>query len=371
MFSLKDKVIICLHNLGYSSTKMWKLYEIFGDFDNILTDIENKKEEVIKWMGEVVYNNLKNSVTKERVEQLSNNLINKNIGVFTFFNPEYPAFLRHIQNPPILMYYKGDINLLNYKYTLGIVGTRKPSSYGREMTEKFTADMVNNGVVTVSGLAYGVDSIVATKTLELGGRTIAVLANGIDQIYPASNVTLAKKILNQGGLIMTEFKPGEEPTQFNFPERNRIISAISSGVLIPEAGENSGSIITANCTVEFGKPLYILPVNLTSVPSKGNLALLREYPDCVCVCSEDILRGIGALRFSEEMNMSAKNLINSNLQLTIEQQLVYDVLAEDETSFDDLVIKSKIGPSELIGLLTEMEMLNIIKRVSGNIYSLK
>ncbi len=372
MLNLRDKVILCLHNLGYSQNKMLTIYEIFDGFENVIPKLQEYKHLVVDALGIQTYNNLQQFVTEEKVDELYNDLLKKQIEVITIYDEDYPYDLRHIKAPPMVLYYRGDIKLLTTEKILAIVGTRKPSSYGKDMTTKFTEDIVKNDVVTLSGLAYGVDTIVAKKTLELGGKHIAVLGNGIDEIYPESNANLAKQILEQGGLIITQFKPGEEPTQFNFPERNRVISGMSTGVLITEAGEKSGSIITANCTSEDGKPLYILPVNLTSKPSLGNLRLLREYPHAVCVCSEDILYGIGAMRLSETLNYGSESLANNNLQLTIEQHLVYDVLLEEgEASFDDLVMQTQMDARELTGLLTEMEMLGIIKNISGNIYSLK
>ncbi|MBU1031607.1 DNA-processing protein DprA [Patescibacteria group bacterium] len=177
----------------------------------------------------------------------------------TIFDKEYPKILKEIYDPPRVLYYKGTI--FPDEKCIAVVGTRKMTNQGRRETEKFTKGLVMAGFTIVSGLARGIDSVAHKTALAVGGRTIAVLGNGLDHIYPPENINLAKKIVNSGGVILSEYPCHAPPKPENFPKRNRIISGLSLAVLVVEARENSGSLITARCAVEQGREVFAVPPN--------------------------------------------------------------------------------------------------------------
>ena len=364
MLSADDKVLISLHNMGYSKSKIQKLMAIFPKLSNLRSELHSKMGEVMVALGESVANNLKLCLTDEYIEKTINNIINLGINVVTCLDDDFPSKLRDIPDPPILLYYKGELSIANSEHLIGVVGTRKPSSYGKDVCEKFVSTLSRAGVVTISGLAYGIDSIVANKTLEASGKTIAVLGGGLTKIYPSINEQIAKEIVQNGGLLLSEYKPTDSPTQYTFPERNRIISGLSDGVLIVEAGEHSGSLITATCALEQGKELFVVPGNITSFQSKGSNRLIYEIPHCVVIEPENILESLH-IGTNKNDNLNVEKM---TLQLTIAQQLVYDLLKVEDMHFDDLAEKLNMKPRELNVLLTDMEMMGVIKSQSGNYY---
>ncbi len=362
----ESNVILCLDYLGYSKAKIKKIENIFENLSDIQTDLDKKKELIDSALGQSAYRNLKENLNEERVDEILAELDKLGINFVTQKDDNFPQKLKEIPDSPVIIYYKGDLSIASSPHILGVVGTRKPSSYGRDICEAFVSEVVKSSVVTVSGLAYGIDSVVANTTLKNNGLTIAVLGGGIAKIYPSTNTSLAKDIVETGGLIISEYKPFQSPTQYTFPERNRLISGLSDGVLIIEAGERSGSLITAETALNQGKELFVVPGNLTSVQSKGSNRLIYEIPHSIVIDPKNILNSLGV------ESCANKNLTeNQIVQLTMAQQLVYDLLRVEDMHFDDLAQKLNMSPRELNVLLTDMEILGIIKSQSGNYYGVK
>lgn len=362
----ESNIILCLDYLGYSKAKIKKIENIFENLSDIQTDLDKKKELIDSALGQSAYRNLKENLNEERVDEILAELDKLGINFVTQKDDNFPQKLKEIPDSPVIIYYKGDLSIASSPHILGVVGTRKPSSYGRDICETFVSEVVKSSVVTVSGLAYGIDSVVANTTLKNNGLTIAVLGGGIAKIYPSTNTSLAKDIVETGGLIISEYKPFQSPTQYTFPERNRLISGLSDGVLIIEAGERSGSLITAETALNQGKELFVVPGNLTSVQSKGSNRLIYEIPHSIVIDPKNILNSLGV------ESCANKNLTeNQIVQLTMAQQLVYDLLRVEDMHFDDLAQKLNMSPRELNVLLTDMEILGIIKSQSGNYYGVK
>lgn len=194
------------------------------------------------------------------------------IKIIDINNEYYPINLKYLYDAPVVLYAIGNIELLK-KQSIAIVGTRKYTDYGRKVAKQISSDIVKHDVCVISGLAKGIDSY---AHIGANGNTIAVLGTGVDIIYPKENVSLAKEILNKGGLIISEYPIGTEPEKINFPSRNRIISGISDSVIVVEATERSGSLITAEFTLEQGKDVYAVPGNITSASSVGTNNLIKE-----------------------------------------------------------------------------------------------
>jgi len=321
-----------------------------------------------------VENELKNNVLKKYYDVIKSAILSKNyliseenvqkygIKVVFYDSKDYPSSLNNLDDKPLILYYKGDKKLLNMK-SIAIVGTRKPTLYGRETTRYFASSLSKAGLVTVSGLAYGLDMEVAESTLKENGKTIAVLGGGLDKIYPAQNTSLAERIVNNGGLLLSLYPPKREPTKYSFLERNRIISALSLGTIIIEAGESSGTLNTANHTINLGRELFVVPANINSVASKGSNKLIEELPETFTINPERVLK---------VLNIQTKNCKKEakKADMSSEMKKIVQLLYEGEKDFETLLEETKMNSKTLISLLTIMEINGLIKKLAGNFYSL-
>lgn len=198
-----------------------------------------------------------------------------NFKEISIFDKEYPESLKNIFDPPIKLYIAGDYSLLN-KTKIAIIGCRKYSEYGRSCANYFASELAKKDIVIVSGLAKGIDSFSHNACIDAGGKTIAVIGSGLDVIYPEENKWLYNKIIKEGGLIVSEYPLGTKPLKYHFPARNRIISAISDGVLVIEAKEKSGTLITVDFALDQGKNIFVVPGNINSSNSIGTNNLIKE-----------------------------------------------------------------------------------------------
>src|SRR3989344_1950325 len=206
------------------------------------------------------------------------------IKVTSLLDRTYPANLRSVSDAPAVLYYKGSL-LAQDDLAIGVVGSRNATVYGRQVTEKLVSNLVMSGLAIVSGLAKGIDSIAHRAALEAGGRTIAVLGNGVDLIYPPENKSLAERIIGNGALV-SEFPLGFPSVPANFPARNRIISGLSLGILVTEAAIDSGSLITAGCAAEQGREVFAVPGAITNKMSGGTTKLIKEGVNVVSEISD-------------------------------------------------------------------------------------
>lgn len=313
--------------------------------------------EIIKAVGDK-FEFMRRSLSDEFIKESLHKLKQDGINVATKLNPLYPEKLAQAEVcAPFAFYYKGNLELLATD-CIAVVGTRAVSTYGRRMTEKFTKSLVENDFTIVSGLATGVDGIAHQTALDNKGKTIAILGSGHNYINPVGHTQLYQDIIDNGGLVISEYKPETSATKFTFPERNRLISGISKGVLVVEAGERSGSLITASHALEQGRDVFAVPGNLDSSRSIGTNNLI--YSGAYLVRSgEDICAHYGK-------DVSAKKLKPAE-NLNEEERSIYDLLS-DETSFDELVEKSGILPHILSPLLVKLEMEGYIKRTGMDNY---
>jgi DNA processing protein len=216
--------------------------------------------------------------------------MSSDIGVIPQADSTYPRLLQHIHNPPSQLYYRGNISLLNNPRLLAVIGSRKGTSYGREVIQKLLPSCIESGIVIVSGLAYGIDTLAHRACVELKASTIAVLGTGVDDssIYPRENLQLAHEILQYGGLIISEYKPGTPPHPSHFPARNRIIAGITSATLVIQAALRSGSLITARLAMESNQEVLAVPGPITDSTSEGANMLIRDGATPI-VSAADIL----------------------------------------------------------------------------------
>lgn len=273
----------------------------------------------------------------------------------------YPEGLKKLPNPPTVLFVKGDKSCLENEKTIGVVGARKMTSYGESVTESLVSELVGYGFVIISGMALGVDATAHNSSLKNKGQTIAVLGCGVDCPFPKENERLYEEILDGGGLIVSEYPLGMEPMVGSFPARNRIIAALSLGVLVSEAGEDSGSLITAEWAKRLGKPIFAVPGPITSYQSKGAIKLLKEGGTLV-QSAEDILKIINP----KSKILNSKQILNFNkLKLTREEREVLSLLQSESMDIDEISKKVKFKIMKLNIILSDLEMRGILKNDGG------
>lgn len=271
----------------------------------------------------------------------------------------YPRLLKEIHDPPEVLYIKGEIKPED-ELALAVVGTRKCTSYGEEVTERLVGDLVAYGLTIVSGMALGIDAVAHQTALRCGGRTIAVLGTGIDIIYPAENKSLARRIV-QNGAILSEFDPGTEAAPWTFPRRNRIISGLSLGVLVVEAPEQSGALITANLASEQNREVFAVPGPTFSEASVGTLKLIQQGAKLVRTV-DDILA---------ELNLEARRGAAEARKVipeSPEEEAILKLLKTEPRSVDFLVRESKLGASAVLATLSTMEITGKVRNLGGQVY---
>ena len=276
-------------------------------------------------------------------------------------DPDYPATLKEIFDPPLILYYQGDLSGTLKDICLAVVGTRKPTSYGVEMCRKLLSPLCTKGVNIISGLAMGIDTIAHQTALKAKTKTIAVFASGLDSIYPPMNKELADSIIANGALV-SEYEPGSKLERWNFPSRNRIISAFANAVFVVEGSLNSGAMLTAKFAVEQNKPLFALPGNINNRNAQGPNSLIKQGAFLVS-SADDLLKNLG-------LTVTAKEQLELIPELSSEEQALYDILssAQKELTFDDFMLKTGLGFGKLSTLLLNLELKGLVAKSSGNSY---
>lgn len=271
----------------------------------------------------------------------------------------YPEILKKIKNPPKILYFKG--KLKRKEPCLAIVGTRRYSSYGKEIAFSFAKDLAKRGITIVSGLARGIDSFAHLGALEANGRTVAILGTGLDEksIYPQENLKLAKKILEKGGCLISEYPAGTPGWKKNFPQRNRLISGLSLGVLIVEGRLNSGALITAKWAEEQKRKIFAIPGSIYSLNSQAPHFLIKKEAKLIENIN-DLLKELKLKTFKR------KQIKEENS----EENLILEILKNGGLTIDEIIEKTNLSPQKTSSLLISMEIENKIKNLGENFYVL-
>ncbi len=278
------------------------------------------------------------------------------IATISINDAAYPPALKEIHNAPRILYVRGTLPARD-ALSLAVVGTRTPSAYGKQITPGIVRELVRHGATIISGLALGIDGIAHEATLTSGGVTIAVLGAGVDDtsIYPPSHKTLAKRILENGGALVSEYAPGTTPERFHFPERNRIIAGLSRGVLIIEAKEKSGALITATLALKENRDVFAVPGPITSEHSRGPNRLLREGAKAV-LDAYDILEEYGIYTAADTTNEQT---------LSESERAILKLLADGPRFADELSAATGCTPAELNTTLVALELTGHIINLGG------
>ena len=283
------------------------------------------------------------------------------ITLLTWNDPGYPRLLNEIHSPPPLLYVKGSL-LPRDDLAVAVVGTRRLTVYGREAAAKLATGLAANGVTLVSGLAKGVDTIAHRAALEAGGRTIAVLGTGLDTVYPPENARLAAEIVERGALV-TDYPLGTKPEAGNFPPRNRLISGLSLGVLIVEAGDTSGALITCDFALEQGRDVFAVPGNITSRMSTGTNRLIQQGAKLV-TRAEDVLEELNLTMIPQQLAM------REALPADESERALLKHLTGEPVHVDEICHASSLPISQVSATLTMMELKGLVRQVGGMNYVL-
>ncbi len=274
-----------------------------------------------------------------------------------FDEPSYPEMLREIEDAPVVIYTKGEIQPQD-RYAVAIVGSRKPTDYGTSVAENISEELASMGITIVSGMARGIDSLSHKGALRAGGRTIAVLGSGLDVPYPPENKVLMDKI-ESSGCVISEFPPGTPPDKENFPRRNRVISGLSLGILVIEATSDSGSLITARYALEQGREVFAVPGNITASTSKGTNELIKRGA-VLTRKAEDII---------EELAPVLKGFIRSKdkvkIEVTDEEKNLCNLLSGEPKQIDIISRESRLPTSKVLGILLGLELKGAVKQTTG------
>ena len=273
---------------------------------------------------------------------------------------KFLKMLETIAHKPKRLYFKGKLPD-SRRPTVAIVGTRRPTNYGKEVTYQIANELAARGVIIISGLALGVDAIAHQATLDAGGITIAILGNGIDTIYPAANQSLAKNILAKGGAIISEYEPGIEARDFQFLNRNRIVSGLSDAIIITEAAIRSGTMSTAARALEQGKEVFVVPGNITSPLSAGCNRLIKQGADPI-TCADDVLEIIAP-------ELLTRQSITPLGQTPLESKII-KLIQTGVRNGEELQIRSNVDISEFSQTITLMEISGTIRGLGGNQWTL-
>jgi DNA processing protein len=274
---------------------------------------------------------------------------------------KYLQILGSIAKKPKSLYYIGNLPVERLP-SVAIIGTRKPSRYGQEVTHRLAYDLAQKGIVIVSGMALGVDAIAHKAALEAGGTTIAVLGSGLNRVYPAANKSLADNIVSSGGAIVSEYEPETEARPYQFLERNRIVSGLADAIIITEAAARSGTLNTASHALEQGRDIFVVPGNITSPLSAGCNALLKQGASVV-TSYRDVLEVVRP----DSMNEQASLPLGQNELETV----IIGLLADGVRDGEVLLKTSKAKPTEFATTLTMMELAGIIRPLGANQWTLR
>ncbi len=275
---------------------------------------------------------------------------------------DYPVVLKELPDAPPVLYIRGSLTSED-DWAVAVVGTRKASSYGRDMAYQLAGDLTRAGLTVVSGLALGIDTAAHQGALDAGGRTIAVLPNGIDKVYPPEHRKLARDIANQGALV-TEFAPGMEAIATNFPPRNRIISGLSLGVVIVEAPLKSGALLTVDAAAEQGRDVFAVPGPTFSAASKGSNRLIQEGAKLI-MSVDDILSELNMTRETSQVRAEVQTLAPENET----ERLIWQALVEEPRHVDEISRSLGLPVHEVSAALTLMELKGLVRQTGNMLYT--
>ena len=357
---MNQKFLVAWATLDWlTQIRLKKIMSIYKDLEEAWKNIDIHDLKTIG-EGEKKIGDFFNKKQKIILENEEEKLQKCNINLLFIQDEEYPEKLKEIHSAPVFLYYKGILN--KNELALAVVGTRKITAYGKQVCEKIIPEL-SRKLTIVSGLALGVDTLAHNICLQSGGRTIAVLGNGLDISYPPQNRSLAEKIIESGGALVSEFPIGVSPENYNFPRRNRIISGLSLGTLIIEGKKESGSLITGRYALEQNREVFAVPGSILSTQSEGTNELIQKGEAKPVTCAQDIFDEIS---LENQINYNnAKKVLSFS---SAEEELIFSFLSQEGHDISQIQHETNIPNSKISALLTMMEMKGIAQNIGSGIW---
>lgn len=351
--------LACAQSLGYHARQ--KLVEAFGSADAALNAFSTGAQEIT---GPKTFAELQ-ALKAAGIDTLPGRLYKKGVRAVYAEDADFPDSLLNIDDPPDILFVRG-VMLKGEERRVAIVGSRRETRYGREQAFAIARGLAENGVTVVSGLAYGIDRAAHEGALAGGGRTVAVLGSGLMNIYPKEHIPLAEKIVEKGGAVISELAPAAQPLAFHFPFRNRIVSGLCAGVLLVEAREKSGTLITVTHALEQAREVFCLPGPVDSPTSMVPHRLLREGAR-LATCAGDILDDLGWAQTVRQTSMFCERPDD----LTMPQQKIYDALCGETRGYEELLSLTGLAPERLNAEIILMEVGGLVETLPGRAYRLQ
>lgn len=343
--------------------RLRKLLEIFKEPQQVLGAKRNDLRNV-EGIGNEVADQISNWESLVDLDAELQRIRNFGATVITQQSPEYPRSLREIHAPPIVLYVWGKIEERDH-HAIGVIGSRRTTHYGSESAKKLAYQLAYAGLTIVSGLARGIDTAAHHGALAAKGRTIAVIGSGLSKLYPPENRALAEKICSGSGAVVSEFSMEIEPDRQTFPMRNRIISGWSHGILVVEAGLNSGALITAAQALEQGRSVYAIPGQITAPSAMGSNRLIQQGAKLV-MDAGDVLEDLQILL--PEAKPSKEAAARPLPPLSEEERRVYDAIEASETPIDQIAAKSALPSATVSSMLLSLELKRLVKQLPGKYF---
>lgn len=303
-------------------------------------------------------------INPERLLQVA---AEKGVDAIPLCDQRYPHRLKQISDAPLVLYIKGRLSAQHLKHAVAVVGTRRPTSYGQKMTKEIAGGLAANGVTIVSGMAIGVDSFAHRAAIESGAQTIAVLGCGADVCYPSSNRPLYEMLATgEHGAVVSEYFPGMKPETWHFPARNRIIAGLSEAVVVTEAGESSGSLITAKLAFEYSREVFAVPGRVDSPLSAGTNSLIANNQAQLVTGYQDVMH---SMNWACSQASAGRGQSTGVVELFGKEKQLYDLLSVEPMHFDVLCERTGMAAGELSATLTMLELAGVVVRHPGDYYS--
>lgn len=355
-----NKTVLLAYFPKITTKRYQQLRQAFSSLDAAW--IADKKEflEKTKWQEDIVdqFFIWKTSLDEEKIAKI---LEQQQISCIIQEHPEYPELLKQIYDPPICLFVRGQLDLK--EPTFAVVGTRKCTTYGTQVTKQIVTPLVEHGITIVSGLALGIDAVAHKATIDARGKTIAVLGSGVDRhhVYPRAHTTLAEQIIAHGGAVISEYPPGTLPNQYTYPRRNRIIAGMCFGTLVVEAQESSGALITATSALENNREVFAIPQNITSPTAAGpnNLLKLGAKP---VTSADDILASLSGNRLTKPTKVAIPTPQSPT------EEKIFPYLSHEPIHIDELAKKADLPGHIVSSALTLMEIRGAVKQIGGMMY---
>jgi len=337
----------------------------FGNAEDIFK-AKKKELEEIEGIGSVRAASIKQFNDFKNAEDEITFIEKYKITPLFITDKNYPQRLLNCYDSPAMLYYRGNADL-NQSKIVAIIGTRTHNEYGKAICEKLVEDLAGENILIVSGLAFGIDSIAHRSALKHDLKTVAILAHGLDRIYPAQNKSLAKEMVQHGGLL-TDFRSKTNPDKQNFPKRNRIVAGISDAIVVVESGIKGGSLITAELGNGYNKEVFAIPGRTNDSKSLGCNYLIRNNKACLITSAEDLLEDMG---WKEYKKSTAKKQRELFIELSGDEKIIVSILqSQEQIHIDELYIKSGLSSSAVASGLLTLEMQNVVSSLPGKMYKL-